>query len=132
MATQSDRLRRLVSEQLDDCCDADVDRRFEELEALSRSVPEDGDADRAALSTLSDKTRYRIARYLAAAEGELCVCELSPIVDVSASAVSHALSDLSEADLVTRRSDGNWRFYDATERTEALLETLSATREGEK
>jgi DNA-binding transcriptional ArsR family regulator len=36
-------------------------------------------------------------------------------VDVSESAVSHALSDLEDAGLVTRRKDGNWRYYDATD-----------------
>ncbi|MFB6269878.1 MAG: winged helix-turn-helix domain-containing protein, partial [Halobacterium sp.] len=46
---------------------------------------------------------------------ERCVCELEALVDVSESAVSHALADLVDAGLATRRKDGNWRYYDATD-----------------
>ncbi|PSP51038.1 transcriptional regulator [Halobacteriales archaeon QH_3_68_24] len=98
METESARLRRLLEDRL------------------------------AALGTLSDDTRYRLARVLSAADGELCVCELSPLVAVSDSAVSHALSDLTEAGLVTRRKDGQWRYYDTTDRADALLEALDGTR----
>jgi DNA-binding transcriptional ArsR family regulator len=51
------------------------------------------------------------------------------VVDVSDSAVSHALADLLDADLVTRRKHGTWRYYEATERARALLAALDATRE---
>ncbi|PSP52205.1 hypothetical protein BRC60_00725 [Halobacteriales archaeon QH_1_68_42] len=58
----------------------------------------------------------------------MCVCELSPLVAVSDSAVSHALSDLTEAGLVTRRKEGQWRHYDTTERADTLLGALDGTR----
>jgi len=128
MATDSTRLRRLLAEELGECCDADVDARIDELEGLADGMPTDRAADLSALSTLSDGTRHDIVRYLAAADGELCVCELSPLVDVSDSAVSHALSDLHEAGLVARRKEGTWRHYDATERAERLLDALDDTR----
>ena len=132
MATDSTRLRRLLSERLDECCEADVAGRVDELRGLAETVPAgpDADADLRALSTLSDDTRYRLARVLAASDDELCVCELEPLVDVSDSAVSHALSDLHEAGLVTRRKEGTWRYYDATERTARVLDALDATRGG--
>ena len=44
--------------------------------------------------------------------------------------MSHALSDLTEAGLVTRRKNGTWRYYEATERATALLAALDRTREG--
>jgi len=118
----------LLSERVGDCCETDVEDRIDDLEGLAASVPENEEADQTALSVLSDGTRYRLARLLAAAEGELCVCELAPLVDVSDSAVSHALSDLSAAGLVTRRKEGQWRYYDATDRTERLLAALDETR----
>jgi DNA-binding transcriptional ArsR family regulator len=128
MATDATRLRRLLTDRLGDCCDADVEARIDDLQALSGAIPADGGSDTAALATLGDGTRYRIARVLAAADGALCVCELDPLVEVSDSAVSHALSDLREAGLVTRHKEGSWRYYDATDRTERLLSALDATR----
>jgi DNA-binding transcriptional ArsR family regulator len=80
------------------------------------------------MSTLGDETRYRLARLLDAADDALCVCELEPLVDVSESAVSHALSDLVDAGLATREKNGRWRYYEATSRTAAVLGALDETR----
>ncbi|WP_247731269.1 ArsR/SmtB family transcription factor [Halovivax limisalsi] len=125
---QSSSLRRLLETQLEDCCDADVDERLNALASLDDAVPTDPSADLDALSTLGNGTRYRIASLLVEADDELCVCELSPLVDVSDSAISHALSDLADAGLVTRRKEGTWRYYRPTERAEALLAALETTR----
>lgn len=48
--------------------------------------------------------------------------ELESLVDVSESAVSHALSDLGNAGLVARRTEGNWRYYTATRLAADLFE----------
>ncbi|WP_433624289.1 ArsR/SmtB family transcription factor [Halomicrococcus sp. NG-SE-24] len=129
MSTTDETLRRLLVDRLGECCDEDVEQRREELTALTDAVP-DSTADTRALSALSNDTRYRVARLLAAADGDLCVCELAPLVDVGDSALSHALSDLTEAGLVERRKDGKWRYYATTERAEALLAALDDTRDG--
>ena len=60
---------------------------------------------------------------------DLCVCELAPLFDVSESAISHALSELTDTGLITRRKEGKWRYYRSTERAEGLLAALDATRE---
>ena len=122
MAETRTRIRRLMAEELDDCCEADVDDRLEELESL-REAAFGSDSARPVFATLGNRTRYRLARFLAASDGERCVCELEPVVDVSESAVSHALSDLVEAGLATRRKDGNWRYSDATPLAESLFDT---------
>ncbi|WP_049987228.1 metalloregulator ArsR/SmtB family transcription factor [Halobellus rufus] len=122
MATAPERIRRLLADQLADCCDADVERRIDDLQDLAVDAFDD-DPARPAFAALGNETRYRLARALVAAEEELCVCELELFVDVSESAVSHALSDLVAADLATRRKDGNWRYYAATPLAESLLET---------
>lgn len=122
MGTTRTRIERLLAAQLDDCCDDDVERRLDALEALATDALDD-DPVRQIFAVLGNETRYRLVRVLAAADGDLCVCELEPIVDVSESAVSHALSDLVDAGLVTRRKEGNWRFYDATPLAEALFDT---------
>lgn len=126
------RLERLLVRQLGECCEADVDERLELLSACAETADETADGDVATLATLGDETRYRLARILVAADRELCVCELEPVVDVSDSAVSHALADLRDAGLVTRRKDGTWRYYAATDRAEALIAALDATREDQR
>ncbi|MFT4922624.1 MAG: ArsR family transcriptional regulator [Haloarculaceae archaeon] len=129
MSQQSERLERLIVEQEGECCVADIDERVDTLERHVSAFPADTERDRNALKVLGNDTRYTIVRLLAAAGRELCVCEITPVVDVSDSAVSHALSDLTEAGLVTRRKEGTWRYYEATERATALLDALDGTRE---
>jgi ArsR family transcriptional regulator len=129
MSQQSERLERLIVEQEGECCVADIDERVDTLKRHVSAFPADTERDRNALKVLGNDTRYTIVRLLAAAGRELCVCEITPVVDVSDSAVSHALSDLTEAGLVTRRKEGTWRYYEATERATALLDALDGTRE---
>ena len=122
MAESTARIRRLIADELGDCCDEDVEQRLDELQSLAEMAFSD-DTIRPIFAVLGNDTRYRIARALAITDGELCVCELEPLVDVSESAVSHALSDLVDAGLITRRKEGNWRYYAATPLAETLFET---------
>jgi ArsR family transcriptional regulator, lead/cadmium/zinc/bismuth-responsive transcriptional repressor len=62
-----------------------------------------------AFQVLGDPTRLRILHALAAAE--LCVCDLSPAVGMSPSAVSHQLSVLRRMNLVRFRREGQRAFY---------------------
>ncbi|MFB6106752.1 MAG: ArsR/SmtB family transcription factor [Halobacteriaceae archaeon] len=121
MSEPTSRLRRRLREDLGACCDADVDRRIEDLRSLADAV--DDDAVRPVFAALGNETRYRLARALSVADGELCVCELEPLVDVSESAVSHALADLVDAGLLVRRKEGNWRYYSTTPLAESLFAT---------
>jgi len=89
----------------------------------------DVDADRVAadvrlLSGAANDTRYELLRLLSAADGAVCACELPEAVGLSQSAVSHALSTLFDAGLVSREKDGRWRYYDLTPAAETLLSTL--------
>jgi DNA-binding transcriptional ArsR family regulator len=130
MAQANDRLRRLVEDELGSCCEADVEDRLAEIERLAAGTPPDVESDLRALKVLGSETRYRIVRMLAAADGELCVCEFEPAIEVSESAISHALSDLTGAGLVARRKEGRWRYYRSTERAERLVAALDATGTG--
>jgi DNA-binding transcriptional ArsR family regulator len=132
MTENTTRLRRLIEDEVGECCDADIEERLASLESLSESLPERQGQDVTALQALGNDTRYRIVRLLAAADGELCVCEFTPLLSVSESAVSHALADLSDAGLVTRRKQGSWRYYDTSDRAEQLVEALDATRGGSR
>jgi len=123
-------LQRYVADECGSCTDEDLADRLAELEELNDSV---GGSDLATdielLSALGNETRYKIVRMLHAADDEeLCVCELSPLLDVSDSAISHALSQLTDAGLVTRRKEGKWRMYRATPRANAVLVALDGSR----
>lgn len=128
MSQQTERLERLLIEELGECCDGDIEDRLDTLRSYQSTMPSDPSDDLAALRTLGNDTRYTIVRLLTAAGRELCVCEINPVVDVSDSAISHALSDLYDAGLVTRRKDGTWRYYEATDRAAALITALDETR----
>ena len=123
------RLEHLIEAQLGECCEADVTERLDWLETRAAAADETADGDVETLDTLGDATRYRLARILATADRELCVCELQPVADVSESALSHALADLRDAGLATRRKESRWRYYEATARARAIFDALDDTRE---
>jgi len=125
MSTATKRLQRYLEDELEECRPEDVDQRLDELDTLEAVLSRGRiEADLDVLAALANETRYKLVRLLVAADGELCVCELNAMVDASESAISHALSDLTEAGLVTRRKDGRWRKYRASNGAVALLTLL--------
>lgn len=128
--SSTDRLRRYLDDECGGCTDEDISQRLAELEEIDATMDSSklaGDVD--LLSALGNETRYRIVRILHTAGEELCVCEFAPLVDVSDSAISHALSELTDAGLVTRRKDGKWRKYRTTPQANALLVALDGSRQ---
>lgn|GEM_PF-593742 len=61
------------------------------------------------IKALADIQRIRIAQALS--EGELCLCSLQEILDLSPSTVSRHVSVMKHAGLVVSRSDGKWRYF---------------------
>ena len=58
---------------------------------------------------LSDGTRLRIIKLLD--DGELCVCHLMEIMEMSQSRISRHMGILKNAGLVDDRREGRWVFY---------------------
>ncbi|SDM16941.1 ArsR/SmtB family transcription factor [Halarsenatibacter silvermanii] len=58
---------------------------------------------------LGDPTRLRIINALA--REELCVCDISELLDMSQSAISHQLKKLRDLDLVKYRKEGRVVYY---------------------
>jgi len=58
---------------------------------------------------LSDVTRTKIL--FALSKGELCVCDIAHVLDLSISAVSHQLRLLRNLKLVKYRNEGKMAFY---------------------
>ena len=71
------------------------------------------------LKLLSDPTRLKILSALNSSE--LCVCDLSPVVGISESAVSHQLRLLRTGRLVTFRKEGRVAYYRLTDEHVTLL-----------
>ena len=81
------------------------------IERITALMPEeDSLIDLAELFKIfGDSTRIKILSALSA--GELCVCDLSTVVGMTSSAVSHQLKILKNARLVKFRRDGKTVFY---------------------
>lgn len=127
--SSTERLQRYLSDERGGCGDEEVAQRLAELEELDAAAGgPDLETDVGVLSALANETRYKIVRILHVADGEFCVCEFSPLLDVSDSAISHALSQLTDAGLLNRRKDGKWRKYRTTTRASALLVALDGSR----
>ena len=80
---------------------------------LAREPLSPSDAEQLAVRflLLGDPTRVRLVSLLAAADGEVCVCDLPAQLGVKQPTVSHHLKQLHEAGLVTREQRGRWAFY---------------------
>lgn len=94
-------------------------------EALRASRPSEEHARGlgADLRSLADPTRLIIAFALRDG-GELCVCDLSWIVERAQNLVSHHVRALRAAGLADYRRDGKMALYSLTERGRGLLEAI--------
>ena len=62
-----------------------------------------------AFKALSEPTRLRI--FLLLMERDLCVCELTFVLNMEQSRISHQLRLLRDADLVEDKREGRWIIY---------------------
>jgi ArsR family transcriptional regulator, arsenate/arsenite/antimonite-responsive transcriptional repressor len=97
---------------------------------LAAPLPEQDAADLArAFKALADPVRLRLLSLIAsAADGEACSCDLEEPVGKSQPTVSHHLSVLAEAGLITKRKAGRWVMCRVVpDRVEALRAALAPT-----
>lgn len=83
----------------------------ETIEKITKAMPDDDTLiDLAELfKVFGDSTRIKILSALSG--GELCVCDISTILGMTSSAVSHQLKILKNAGLVSFRREGKTVFY---------------------
>ena len=62
---------------------------------------------------LADETRLRILSLLSG--GELCVCEITKVLDIGQPKASRHLAVLRQAELVSDRREGMWMYYSLAE-----------------
>lgn len=75
------------------------------------------------LKAFGDPTRLTVALALRNG-GELCVCDLSWIVERAENLVSHHVRALRAASLADYRRDGKMALYSLTDRGRALLDSV--------
>jgi len=102
---------------------------LDKAEALRASRLDPGVAEGAAgqAKALGDPTRLTLVAALADG-GELCVCDLSWILERAENLVSHHLRLLRSAGMVTSRRDGKMVMYSLTDRGRTLLEVVLGER----
>ena len=60
---------------------------------------------------LADPARLQILHILKAADGPVCVCDMTAALDLGQPTVSHHLAKLKAAGLVISFKEGIWAFY---------------------
>ena len=64
------------------------------------------------LKALADPVRLRLVSIIAAATtGEVCACDLPDLLDRSQPTISHHLTQLTAAGVVTRQQRGKWAWF---------------------
>lgn len=78
----------------------------------------------AVVKALADPVRLQLlSLVMAAAEGEVCACDLPAAVDRSQSTVSHHLSMLVDTGLLRREQRGRWAWFSVDRTTLASVAT---------
>jgi len=77
------------------------------------------------LKAMGHPVRLRILAMLRG--GELCVCQMTALLDLATSTVSAHLADLKRAGLVRERKDGRWVFYRLTDDEPPVLASVWGT-----
>ena len=84
------------------CCEPLVHPDLERAEAERMA---------AVAKALADPARMQLVDVLRKHAGEVCVCELVPLFDLSQPTVSHHLKILREAGIVGSERRGLWAYY---------------------
>jgi ArsR family transcriptional regulator len=95
---------------------------------LSEAIaPDHAEELAAGFKVLADPVRLRLLSLIAnSPEGEVCACDLVEPVGRSQPTVSHHLSILADAGLLTRRQRGKWAWFQVVpERISVLHDALA-------
>ena len=80
------------------------------------------------LKALADPARLRLLSLVAShADGEACICDLNPALDLSQPTISHHLKVLHEVGLLDREKRGVWVYYRVRPEALSALGTLIGT-----
>jgi ArsR family transcriptional regulator len=92
--------------------------------AANEMSDDDATATATVFKALGDPNRIRIVNLLATAGDPVCVCDLTPQLDLSQPTVSFHLKKLVEAGLVEREQRGVWAYYSVNREALGRLGTV--------
>lgn len=92
--------------------------------AGSAMSEEDAATTATVFKALSDPSRVRIVNLLANAGRAVCVCDLTPQLDLAQPTVSFHLKKLMQAGLLEREQRGIWAYYSVNRETLGRLATV--------
>lgn len=96
--------------KIDNVCDCEVIHKEKVIKAKASMIDDESLLNIADFyKALSDSTRIKIINLLE--KNELCVCDISSILNMTKSAVSHQLKNLREMNLITSRKVGKEVWY---------------------
>ena len=96
--------------KIDNVCDCEVIHKEKVIKAKASMIDDEGLLNIADFyKAMSDSTRIKIINLLE--KNELCVCDISSILNMTKSAVSHQLKTLREMTLITSRNVGEEVWY---------------------
>lgn len=100
------------------------------LEAVPETLSISGAEDLAGeFKVLSDPVRLRLLSIIACApDGEICACDLPDPVERSQATVSHHLSMLARAGLITREQRGRWAWFAIAPEREDFVSSVLDTQ----
>ncbi len=102
------------------CCTPLAEETIDETEAAELAV---------LFKALSDPVRLRLVSMIATApSGEVCACDLPEIFDRSQPTMSHHLSQLTKAGLISREQRGKWAWFRVVpDRLDSLAAVLTTS-----
>lgn len=104
--------RKNQLQESEELCEAPQHHSGLVVEKMKESLPSSGELERIAelFKVLGDPTRMQILTALFA-EKELCVCDISDLLGMTQSAISHQLRLLRTSRLVKNRREGKSIYY---------------------
>ncbi|MFS0783464.1 ArsR/SmtB family transcription factor [Bacillus sp. 1P06AnD] len=74
------------------------------------------------LKAVSDANRLKLLACLK--QGEVCVCDLVEVLQISQPGVSQQLKKLKEADIILERKKGTWKYFRLNDSQEPYIQSF--------
>ncbi|MBP3040783.1 winged helix-turn-helix transcriptional regulator [Bacillaceae bacterium Marseille-Q3522] len=81
-----------------------------EISLHNISLEKDFEKYEAKFKALADKKRLQIMNILTQ-KGEICVCDLAPLMNMTQSKLSYHLKILFDANIILKETRGTWSYY---------------------
>ncbi|WP_067843927.1 ArsR/SmtB family transcription factor [Amphibacillus sediminis] len=74
------------------------------------------------LKAVSDPNRLKLLSYLK--NGEICICDLVDVLQISQPAVSQQMKKLKDAGIIRERKKGTWKHFSLNDAQEPYIQAI--------